>query len=724
MSGVYGNMLAIPRRGRGGALPEYQGGNQVYTPGTGVSARLSDSAAAIYRQTAAQTGQGLRDLARGIDTANRIGMAAYEDYSRTKATQLMVEYRRRVNDAMYGDGGLLTRKGEDAFTVDEELERKSEQIRSEVLKDYKGSLSESFFRMRVQEFDDGNLLRAKKYKRDQYDAWSTREDEAAADMFADEAAANYGSPDAYMQAAAQSIWHIRQTLERKGYGPEAIEQAIRETKRGVFDKAFKTAMAAGDLDGAERLLGGGAMSLPSEVSGMARTEAERQGVDPALVAAVIAQESGGRQDVVSSAGARGLMQLMPGTAKGLGVDPNDPAQNVRGGVTYLRQMLSRYGGNVEYALMAYNWGPSNVDAWLRTGRGVSGQDVPRETRNYVPSVLARMSKGAVGLSSAERDGYRKQIETARRRIADEAEREQRRQIAEAATAQVSGWLSEVAGRPEEEQAAFVYGELNKVKDVRLRSAMERMAVDQMRFDKQVRDTRNAAAASSFADRVQKENLSPLEARKALMELPEEAREVAWGRAYGQIRENAANRSALDDVLTRIDTGEITNKEQIETVAFNARLTNEQVKKARTYLEKGGNDQGASISKVKSIYKELENKDELPDGLYDAVLELLPPGKTPTEQELRKYVANALMKGDLTVEMNGTRVREGWFAGSTFYEAHAQGRASDWRVDVTAQEAAEIHDILRAQGVPESKITYNTIREYKQNEIMGLPQGAR
>ena len=416
MSGVYGNMLAIPRRGRGGALPEYQGGNQVYTPGTGVSARLSDSAAAIYRQTAAQTGQGLRDLARGIDTANRIGMAAYEDYSRTKATQLMVEYRRRVNDAMYGDGGLLTRKGEDAFTVDEELERKSEQIRSEVLKDYKGSLSENLFRMRVQEFDDGNLLRAKKYKRDQYDAWSTREDEAAADMFADEAAANYGSPERYMQAAAQSIWHIRQTLERKGYGPEAITRAMKDIRSAIFDKAFKAALSAGDLDGADRLLGGGSGSgsaLPSEVSSMARAEAERQGVDPALVSAVIAQESGGRQDVTSSAGAKGLMQLMPGTAKGLGVDPNDPAQNLRGGVTYLRQMLARYGGNVEHALMAYNWGPGNVDAWLKTGRGVNGQEVPRETRNYVPSVLSKMGKGsgsAAGLTAAERAGYRKQLE--------------------------------------------------------------------------------------------------------------------------------------------------------------------------------------------------------------------------------------------------------------------------------------------------------------------------
>lgn len=99
--------------------------------------------------------------------------------------------------------------------------------------------------------------------------------------------------------------------------------------------------------------------------------------------AVMAQESGGRQDAVSKAGARGLMQLMPETAKELGVNPDDAGENVRGGATYLKRMLERYNGNQELALMAYNAGPGSVDAWLK-----SGTALPQETRDYAPGRAA------------------------------------------------------------------------------------------------------------------------------------------------------------------------------------------------------------------------------------------------------------------------------------------------------------------------------------------------
>lgn len=113
--------------------------------------------------------------------------------------------------------------------------------------------------------------------------------------------------------------------------------------------------------------------------------AEANGVDPNLVAAVMHQESGGKQSAVSPKGAIGLMQLMPATAKELGVNPKDPAQNIKGGIIYLKRLHKKYDGNTQLALMAYNWGMGNVDDWIKSGADVS--KVPAETRQYVTNIM-------------------------------------------------------------------------------------------------------------------------------------------------------------------------------------------------------------------------------------------------------------------------------------------------------------------------------------------------
>ena len=108
---------------------------------------------------------------------------------------------------------------------------------------------------------------------------------------------------------------------------------------------------------------------------------------PALIAALVWLESRWRAQAVSSAGARGLAQLMPGTARELGVDPDDPFANLEGGARYLREQLDRFDGDVEKALAAYNAGPGRVMA-------ANGIPAIRETQNYVVSVMGRLSSHA------------------------------------------------------------------------------------------------------------------------------------------------------------------------------------------------------------------------------------------------------------------------------------------------------------------------------------------
>ena len=123
-------------------------------------------------------------------------------------------------------------------------------------------------------------------------------------------------------------------------------------------------------------------STKSQVLNVVNQISKKYNVDEKLVQALIKQESGFNPKARSKAGAMGLMQLMPSTAKNLGVqDPYNMVQNVEGGVKYLKSMLNKYNGNVILALAAYNAGPNAVDKY-------SGVPPYKETQNYVKSILA------------------------------------------------------------------------------------------------------------------------------------------------------------------------------------------------------------------------------------------------------------------------------------------------------------------------------------------------
>jgi soluble lytic murein transglycosylase-like protein len=134
-------------------------------------------------------------------------------------------------------------------------------------------------------------------------------------------------------------------------------------------------------------------AAPVEVAQAIRESAERHAVSAPLAEAVAWQESRFRQAAVSPKGAVGVMQLMPGTARRLGVDPADLKGNVDGGVAYLAQMVARFG-DLPRALAAYNAGPEAVERF-------GGVPPFAETRAYVKSILGRLPVAATLKATAE-----------------------------------------------------------------------------------------------------------------------------------------------------------------------------------------------------------------------------------------------------------------------------------------------------------------------------------
>lgn len=170
----------------------------------------------------------------------------------------------------------------------------------------------------------------------------------------------------------------------------AIGSVSPDLNNAIINAAPPAAQPAEDAESAfsrtlQTLISSGSTDLDAIFDEAAR----KYGISANLLKAVAKAESDFRPDATSRCGAMGIMQLMPGTAAGLGVtDAYDPEQNIMGGARYLKGMLDRFDGDVSLALAAYNAGPNNVEKY-------NGIPPFNETQNYVKTVLEYLGGGDI-----------------------------------------------------------------------------------------------------------------------------------------------------------------------------------------------------------------------------------------------------------------------------------------------------------------------------------------
>ncbi|OMD10718.1 phage tail tape measure protein [Paenibacillus odorifer] len=180
---------------------------------------------------------------------------------------------------------------------------------------------------------------------------------------------------------------IRETIRLKKEELSLLEQGAKDPSQLVSTKVQTTTKTASD-ESRYSLQPNPSSTVSTNVkySDLINKYAKMNGLDPNLIASIIKQESSFNTNSKSSAGAAGLMQLMPGTAKGLGVKNSyDPEQNIAGGTKHFARLVKKYKGDIELALYAYNAGEGNVDKWIKNGQI---NNIPfKETKEYAPKVL-------------------------------------------------------------------------------------------------------------------------------------------------------------------------------------------------------------------------------------------------------------------------------------------------------------------------------------------------
>lgn len=240
-------------KGRGGALPTYQRQTGAYAPGAGVSARMDDSAARIASAGDDLEARALIRLGDTMNTAVQVGVKAYDDYSKSKATQLITQYRRDMNMALYGENGILTQKGEAALDADEQRAEAARKLRDSLMTDA-NEYTKRYFNILADDYDADTSLKAQQYAQTEFTTMQKRNFEAAAEEWAESAIVSYANERDFDKNTGGALHFAQKRLELEGYSGEALQRGLKETSSKIFRGAIENALAGNDVASARRLL--------------------------------------------------------------------------------------------------------------------------------------------------------------------------------------------------------------------------------------------------------------------------------------------------------------------------------------------------------------------------------------------------------------------------------------------------------------------------------------
>lgn len=433
------------------ALPVYDPGGTQRTEAVGaVNASPDAFGAGIGRAL-----QGTGETLQGVGA--KMAKLEAEQKAKDDTTAVMDAYTQgssQLRDALYNpEGGMYSRSGANAVGVTADIQQTSETIRSSLERQLKTPEQKEAFRQMWQRKDESTIEGAAKFEFGQNEAYRKEVKSSALANIDADVVANYRNPEALkanFDAARAMI-----NANPDGMSPEGVARLKREAVSGLhlqviqrlaqdnpgealdYYTAHKGEVGGPDHAQADRIIGGVAQIRDAKAGA---TEIMGGGKAGDIVGAVIGAESGGDASAVSPAGALGLMQVMPDTAREVAAQIGLPSvarmsddelqtyfaskegqmSNKRIGTAYLNKQLATFNGDLEAALVAYNAGPANAEKWLDAGRDYKVLPKPDETYPYVGKVLGAYLKIDPASGTMDGGGYQGAIKTGPKRFSGDA----------------------------------------------------------------------------------------------------------------------------------------------------------------------------------------------------------------------------------------------------------------------------------------------------------------